>query len=1700
MFFKRSSKRSGSKKSTSLKRNNRRAFFEPLETRNLLSVTLPSIASQTVLAGAPLNIPLAVSGTSESVSYTVSVNNANLTATVPTGNSFLKLHVHSAQTSGTIDGDLIFELYDDLAPKTVANLKNLINQTPNFYENLSFHRIIKDFMIQGGDPKGDGTGGPNYKFDDEFDSQLQFTGSGILAMANSGDDTNGSQFFITTEATRWLDFNYNIFGQLVKGADILAALESVPVHKASSSSSDEKPSIPDVAVTITSATIITDNQDGVLRLSALNGTTGTAMVTVTAKDITTNETSVQQFSVTIAADTTNDPPFLNSINPIQTTVNTPVNFTIPATDVEGDSIYYNATVSPANSNITLTVNHTTGAVTLTPSSSLAPGVYSIQITAAASSTSTSYDTQLVPVYINPAAPTTITLLAASDSGSSSSDKLTNLDNTTGKTLQFQVDGVISGATVQLFSDGTTLIGSAVASGTSVTITTNGTVGLTDGTHAITAKQLLTNKTVSVGNLKTTTDLTSPASAALTITIDTAGPIFNFTPIKKASIGYAYNCPVSVSNETANSVVYKLTSWPTGMTMDPSSGLINWTPPTSQTSPVSVTIEASDKAGNSSTKTFSIDIVTANNAPVLATASPNLGAVDENHSVVYAISSFVNGGVGTTQITDADALDNVGGIALIGVTGNGTWEYSPDGINFTAFSGISESSALLLPKTASLRYTPDSKNGGSVTITYRAWDTTAGSPGLRMDVSLPVFVGGITAFSSVTDTATLTVTQVNDAPVLTPANPSLGSSDIHAAKTFNLTDIINGGSGKTAITDVDAADAAKLGGIAVIGATGVGTWAYSLDGGTTFTNFGTVSNTAALLLPKNAVVRYTPNGTTSETPALSYRAWDGSTGSNGDKSDLSASAAVGGTTPYSTQSDVATFSVYDINDPPVLTPANPLLGSTTEDDAKTIALTGTFINNGSGTTTIADADSTAVTGGIAIIGMTGNGTWAYSLDGTTFTTISTLTNATALLLPKTASLKYTPNGKSGETATIVYRAWDTTSGTAGTRVNLSDSSSYGGITAYSSATDTASLTVTNLNDAPILIAASPSMGTVAPSGVKTINLTGSFINNGTGSSTVTDADTNAVIGGIALVGITGSGTWEYSTDGTTFTSVGTISNSSALLLPKTASLRYTATGSTSDAPTITYRAWDTTTGTSGSKVDLSAASAYGGTTAYSLTTGTASITIAGGSISGYVYLDSNNDGIRSSSNLGIGSVPVRLYSLSGGTWTEVSGASPVLTAADGSYSFKNLVSGTYRVKAIEPSLYLGGKNSAGKIAGVARGTVGTDSSDRRPVIDLQLTAGESGTAYNFAEIGMKPQKISMRMSLASSPTTQQYISQSNSSPVVGLSSSAAGSSYSTTYATSSSTVAIASTSAVCKDADTEMIASMTVSIANLLDGSSETLSANVTNTALTTNYSGGVLTISGVADASVYQNVLKTITYKNSAVSPQSGNRTINVVVNDGAANSVTAVSNILVTAPPTGYSVTANDTVVNAAKAASTGFTFAGATIGTTYSYTISSNGGSGSVTGTGTITSATQAVTGINVSSLTNGALIYSVKLTNNAGYSGTAVTASATLDKTAPTGYSISISDSLINSTEASSTSFTFAGAEVGATYAYTVTTSGGSGSVTGTGTITSATQQITGINVSSLADGTLTYSVILTDTALNAGTAATATTTLNKTVTTG
>ena len=126
----------------------------------------------------------------------------------------------------TSEGAITFELFDDDAPKTVQNFKDLAAK--GFYDGLTFHRIIKDFMIQGGCPQGTGTGGPGYTFEDEFNDHKVVRGA--LAMANAGPNTNGSQFFIVTaDACPWLDGKHTVFGEVVDGMDTVVALEALPV-------------------------------------------------------------------------------------------------------------------------------------------------------------------------------------------------------------------------------------------------------------------------------------------------------------------------------------------------------------------------------------------------------------------------------------------------------------------------------------------------------------------------------------------------------------------------------------------------------------------------------------------------------------------------------------------------------------------------------------------------------------------------------------------------------------------------------------------------------------------------------------------------------------------------------------------------------------------------------------------------------------------------------------------------------------------------------------------------------------------------------------------------------------------------------------------------------------------------------------------------------------------------------------------------------------------------------------------------------------------------------------------------------------------------------------------------------------------------------------------------------------------------------
>ncbi len=133
--------------------------------------------------------------------------------------------VRITTTLGVIEADL----YGKEAPRTVSNFVTLAQK--GFYNGIVFHRVIPDFMVQTGDPDGNGTGGPGYKFADEFAPGLKHDGPGVFSMANSGPNTNGSQFFITEKATPWLDRKHSVFGKVTSGIDVVHKIATAPTGR-----------------------------------------------------------------------------------------------------------------------------------------------------------------------------------------------------------------------------------------------------------------------------------------------------------------------------------------------------------------------------------------------------------------------------------------------------------------------------------------------------------------------------------------------------------------------------------------------------------------------------------------------------------------------------------------------------------------------------------------------------------------------------------------------------------------------------------------------------------------------------------------------------------------------------------------------------------------------------------------------------------------------------------------------------------------------------------------------------------------------------------------------------------------------------------------------------------------------------------------------------------------------------------------------------------------------------------------------------------------------------------------------------------------------------------------------------------------------------------------------------------------------------
>ena len=549
--------------------------------------TIAPIADQTVLGGSPLHVALnGYDPNGGTLTYTVTSSNPSLVqATVLSGNRSAKVAVEGW-------GDMVFQLFESDVPGATGRFITLAQA--GFYDSannstpIKMHRVIDNFMFQFGDPTGTGTSGSTLgTFDDDFDAKLQHNTTGVLSWAKSDDDTNNSQVFVTDTATRWLDFNHSVFGQLVEGDKVRNAINGTAVSG----------STPVFNINISTVSIFNDTENGLLRLVAAEGATGTADITVTVTDSAGHQFA-EVFTVNVSPDSTNNLPFLADIPVIRTTVNTPATFTLSAVDLEGNAVKF-AGLKSGSVNYTFTVNSTTGEVTVTPPTGfvgtmqLLVGVKAATDSSTAltadSASSTVYDKQLVTLQVGPAAPTAVDLQAASDSGYLNTDNLTRTNS-----LSFDVLGVTSGAVVKLYR-GTTLLGSATASGSMVTITTTGLASLGDGTYNITGTQ-------------TENGLESFASPVLVVTLDTtAPPLFTSIPPTTAAVGVQLSYNVQNAEEGAPGTVYSLVNAPTGVTINTSTGVVSWTPTAAQFGVHAFSVVLTDGAGNSRTQDLSIEV-------------------------------------------------------------------------------------------------------------------------------------------------------------------------------------------------------------------------------------------------------------------------------------------------------------------------------------------------------------------------------------------------------------------------------------------------------------------------------------------------------------------------------------------------------------------------------------------------------------------------------------------------------------------------------------------------------------------------------------------------------------------------------------------------------------------------------------------------------------------------------------------------------------------------------------------------------------------------------------------------------------------------------------------------------------------------------------------------------------------------------------
>lgn len=544
----------------------------PIPTND--SPSFKAINDQAVLIGSPLHVPIdAYSPDGSPLTVTTTVADPSLLeATVVSGNRSLRITVEGF-------GDMVFELFEQRAPNSTGRVIELAES--DFYEGITFHRVIDDFVIQAGDPTGTGASGSTLgDFDDDYHPDLQHNREGVLSFAKAGDDTNNSQFFIGEVPLRYLDFNHGVFGQLVEGFDVRDAI---------SNQSTGTFGRPDIDIVIERMEVFQDIENSVVMLKPTGVGTGETTVTFTVTDADGNSYT-ETVQVEVKQDTANSQPFLAELpeivhgNQLQ----------LSSIDVEGDPVLYFAT--SLTNGASAGVDPVSGLVTVVTTSGF-QGTVDVQVgvrpgSGVSGNASSDQDTQVVSFVVDgqtlPSSQLVVDLLDSSDSGRFNDDNVTNQAE-----LVFRVDGATDGATVEIVDlNRDVVIGVGVASDSHVQITTLNIAASGEGTYRLAAREIINGQ---VGEFST----------AIMLVYDTTAP----DPVVSTATLNAVPNEVFVADVSNASddigLIYSLASSPTGASIDPHSGVIRWIPTTEQEGFNPFELLVADPAGNQRLETFAV---------------------------------------------------------------------------------------------------------------------------------------------------------------------------------------------------------------------------------------------------------------------------------------------------------------------------------------------------------------------------------------------------------------------------------------------------------------------------------------------------------------------------------------------------------------------------------------------------------------------------------------------------------------------------------------------------------------------------------------------------------------------------------------------------------------------------------------------------------------------------------------------------------------------------------------------------------------------------------------------------------------------------------------------------------------------------------------------------------------------------------------